>query len=155
LIGILVISHEPLGTALIHCTRHIFKKMLPQLAALDVMPDEDPELALQAAKDLMARINDGSGVIVLTDCYGATPSRIAQKLYEPFKVAVVAGVNLPMLTKALTYRREPIEELVPKLIEGGKKSMLLMEPTPEMMPKSLQESMLESQQELPTKNSHQ
>jgi mannose PTS system EIIA component len=139
LIGVLVISHEPLGTALIHCTRHIFKKMLPQLAALDVMPDEDPELALQAAKDLLARINDGSGVIVLTDCYGATPSRIAQKLYEPFKVAVVAGVNLPMLTKALTYRREPIEELVPKLIEGGKKSMLLMEPPQELMPESLRE----------------
>jgi mannose PTS system EIIA component len=139
LIGVLVISHEPLGTALIHCTRHIFKKMLPQLAALDVLPDEDPELALQAAIHLLTRINDGSGVIVLTDCYGATPSRIAQKLYEPFKVAVIAGVNLPMLTKALTYRREPIEELVPKLIEGGKKSMLLMEPPPEMMPESLQE----------------
>jgi mannose PTS system EIIA component len=131
LIGVLVISHEPLGTALIHCTRHIFKRMLPQLAALDVMPDEDPDAALQAAKDLLARINDGSGVIVLTDCYGATPSRIAQKLYEPFKVAVIAGVNLPMLTKALTYRREPIEELVPKLMEGGKKSILLMEPPPE------------------------
>jgi mannose PTS system EIIA component len=139
LIGVLVISHEPLGTALIHCTRHIFKKMLPQLAALDVLPDEDPELALQAALYLLTRINDGSGVIVLTDCYGATPSRIAQKLYEPFKVAVIAGVNLPMLTKALTYRREPIEELVPKLIEGGKKSMLLMEPPPELMPESLQE----------------
>jgi mannose PTS system EIIA component len=131
LIGVLVISHEPLGTALIHCTRHIFKKMLPQLAALDVLPDEDPDLALQAAKDLLMRINDGSGVIVLTDCYGATPSRIAQKLYEPFKVAVISGVNLPMLTKALTYRREPIEELVPKLMEGGKKSILLMEPPPE------------------------
>jgi mannose PTS system EIIA component len=134
LIGVLVISHEPLGTALIHCTRHIFKKMLPQLAALDVLPDEDPESALQAAKQLLARINDGSGVIVLTDCYGATPSRIAQKLYEPFKVAVVSGVNLPMLTKALTYRREPIEELVPKLIEGGKKSILVMEPPPEDLP---------------------
>jgi mannose PTS system EIIA component len=134
LIGVLVISHEPLGTALIHCTRHIFKKMLPQLAALDVLPDEDPDLALQAAKDLLMRINDGSGVIVLTDCYGATPSRIAQKLYEPFKVAVISGVNLPMLTKALTYRREPIEELVPKLIEGGKKSVLLMEPPPEPSP---------------------
>jgi mannose PTS system EIIA component len=139
LIGVLVISHEPLGTALIHCTRHIFKKMLPQLAALDVLPDEDPELALQAAKDLLMRINDGSGVIVLTDCYGATPSRIAQKLYEPFKVAVISGVNLPMLTKALTYRREPIEELVPKLIDGGKKSILLMEPPPEPSPDDLAE----------------
>jgi mannose PTS system EIIA component len=131
LIGVLVISHEPLGTALIHCTRHIFKRMLPQLAALDVIPDEDPELALKAARELLARINDGSGVVVFTDCLGATPSRIAQQLYEPFKVAVIAGVNLPMLTKALTYRREPLEELVPKLLEGGQRSMMVMDP-PEM-----------------------
>ncbi len=130
MIGVLVISHEPLGTALISCTRHIFKRMLPQVAALDVIPDEDPEEATKAARELLSRINDGSGVIVLTDCYGATPSRIAQKLYEPFKVAVIAGVNLPMLTKALTYRREPIEELVPKLIEGGGKAIFLMDPPP-------------------------
>jgi mannose PTS system EIIA component len=128
LIGVLVISHEPLGTALIHCTRHIFKRMLPQLAALDVIPDEDPELALKAARELLARINDGSGVVVFTDCFGATPSRIAQQLYEPFKVAVIAGVNLPMLTKALTYRREPLEELVPKLLDGGQRSIVIMEP---------------------------
>jgi mannose PTS system EIIA component len=128
LIGVLVISHEPLGSALIHCTRHIFKRTLPQLAALDVIPDEDPDVALAEAKALLARINDGSGVIVLTDCYGATPSRIAQKLYEPFKVAVIAGVNLPMLTKALTYRREPIEELVPKLLEGARQSFMLLDP---------------------------
>jgi mannose PTS system EIIA component len=131
LIGVLVISHEPLGTALIHCTRHIFKRMLPQLAALDVIPDEDPELALAAARELLARINDGSGVVVFTDCVGATPSRIAKQLYEPFKVAVIAGVNLPMLTKALTHRREPLEELVPKLIEGGQRSIVIMDP-PEM-----------------------
>jgi mannose PTS system EIIA component len=134
LIGVLVISHEPLGSALIHCTRHIFKRTLPQLAALDVIPDEDPEAAIAQAKELLARINDGSGVIVLTDCLGATPSRIAQKLYEPFKVAVLAGVNLPMLTKALTYRREPIEELVPRLMEGGRKSILLMDPPELVLP---------------------
>ncbi len=77
MIGILVVSHEPLGTALIHCTRHIFGRMPPQLAALDVIPDEDPEAALSAARELIARINDGSGVLVLTDIFGATPSRIA------------------------------------------------------------------------------
>jgi mannose PTS system EIIA component len=44
---------------------------------------------------------------------------------------VIAGVNLPMLTKALTYRREPLEELVPKLLEGGQRSMMIMDP-PEM-----------------------
>ena len=80
MIGILVVSHEPLGTALIHCTRHIFGRMPPQLAALDVIPDEDPELAFKAARELLARINDGSGVIVLTDLFGATPRPPAARL---------------------------------------------------------------------------
>lgn len=70
MIGILVVSHEPLGTALIHCTRHIFGRMLPQLAALDVIPDEDPGRAEMAGRELIARINDGSGVLVLTDICG-------------------------------------------------------------------------------------
>jgi len=129
MIGILVISHEPLGTALIHCTRHIFSRLPPQLAALDVIPDEDPETALEGARSLLARINDGSGSIVLTDLFGATPSRIACRLVEPGRVAVVGGVNLPMLVRALTYRRGPmpLEQLVERIVEGGREAVVPLE----------------------------
>ena len=122
MIGILVVSHEPLGTALIHCTRHIFGRMPPQLAALDVIPDEDPELALKAARELLARINDGSGVIVLTDLFGATPARIAAG-----RIVVIAGVNLPLLVKALTHRRGPLDEVATKLLEGVRETILPIE----------------------------
>ena len=111
MIGILLISHEPLGTALLRCTRHVFSRMPPQVAALDVIPDEDPDAAVQSANDLLKRINDGSGAIVLTDVYGATPSRIAAALAVPRRVAVISGVNLPMLMKALTHRRQPLDSL--------------------------------------------
>jgi mannose PTS system EIIA component len=126
MIGILIVSHEPLGTALLHCTRHIFGHLPVQLAALDVVPDEDPDRARQAAADLLARINDGSGVIVLTDLYGATPSRIAERLAEPGRVAVIAGVNLPLLVKALTYRRGPLEEIVATLLAGVRETIARM-----------------------------
>ena len=63
MISVLVIAHEPLATALIHCTRHIYRRLPSQVAALDVFPDEDPEVALQSARDLAARINDGSGLV--------------------------------------------------------------------------------------------
>jgi PTS system ascorbate-specific IIA component len=129
MIGILIVSHEPLGTALLHCTRHIFGRLPGQLAALDVIPDEDPELALHSARELLKRINDGTGVIVLTDLYGATPSRIAAQLAEPHRVAVVAGVNLPLLVKALTYRRGELDEIVPQLLEGVRNSILTIEGT--------------------------
>ncbi|MGB7182504.1 MAG: hypothetical protein WA888_18960 [Burkholderiaceae bacterium] len=129
MIGVLIISHEPLGTALLHCTRHVFGSMQPQVAALDVIPDEDPALATEAAKVLCARINDGSGVLVLTDLPGATPSRIAASLAEPNRVVVVAGVNLPLLVKALAQRKgQELESLVDQLLLTARNSIEPMLP---------------------------
>jgi PTS system ascorbate-specific IIA component len=128
MIGILIVSHEPLGTALLHCTRHIFGRLPMQLAALDVIPDEDPDAALQAARHLLARINDGSGVIVLTDLYGATPARIAAQLAEPQRTIVLAGVNLPLLVKALTYRRGQLEDIAEQLLEGVPTTIFRIDP---------------------------
>lgn len=126
MIGILVISHEPLGTALLSCTRHIFGRLPPQLAALDVIPDEDTTAASAAARQLLARINDGSGVLVLTDIYGATPSRIAVGLADPLRTVVIAGANLPMLVKAINYRRGRDLEEVAKLIMPGAKDAIMV-----------------------------
>jgi mannose PTS system EIIA component len=128
MIGILVISHEPLGTALIRCTRHIFGRLPPQLAALDVIPDEDPLAANEAARGLLDRINDGSGVLVLTDVFGATPSRIAMLLAEPRRVAVISGVNLPLLVKALGNRSAPLDVVVETLVESGRNAIFVVDP---------------------------
>ena len=128
MIGVMVVSHEPLGTALIRCTRHVFGRLPPQLAALDVIPDEDPQAATESARELLLRINDGSGAIVFTDCFGATPSRIAMQLADPLKVYVLAGVNLPMLLKAITLRRSPVEEVVEQLLASGKDAIRMVEP---------------------------
>jgi PTS system ascorbate-specific IIA component len=130
MIGILVVSHEPLGTALLHCTRHIFGRLPSQLAALDVIPDEDPDVAVNSARELLKRINDGSGVLVLTDLWGATPSRVASRLAETDRVAVLAGVNLPMLVKALTDRRrpQPLPDLVGRLLVGGREAVMQVFP---------------------------
>jgi mannose PTS system EIIA component len=136
MIAIMVISHEPLGTALISCTRHILGKTPSQVAALDVIPDEDPVLALSAARELMARISDGSGLLVLTDLFGATPSRIARELFVPHRVAVVAGANLPMLVKAMSLRRTamPLTELVDQILVSGRDA--IYEVLPETFEKS-------------------
>jgi mannose PTS system EIIA component len=116
MISVLVIAHEPLATALIHCTRHIYGRLPSQVAALDVIPDEDPDIALRSARDLAARINDGSGLVVLTDLFGATPARVAVQLAEPLRVMVFHGVNLPLLLKLLNYRRNvSLEDLAKKL----------------------------------------
>ena len=132
MISVLVIAHEPLATALIHCTRHVYGRLPSQVAALDVIPDEDPDIALRSARDLAARINDGSGLVVLTDLYGATPARVAVQLAEPLRVMVFHGVNLPLLLKLLNYRRNvSLDELAAKVQASIGDSIGLV--TPEMV----------------------
>ena len=65
---------------------------------------DDPDAILPVAEDLIRFLDQGQGVLVLTDIYGATPSNIAARLLEPGQVEGIAGVNLPMLIRALTYR---------------------------------------------------
>ncbi|MDO4636289.1 MAG: hypothetical protein Q4B13_01915 [Lautropia sp.] len=112
MISVLIIAHQPLATALLGCCRHVYRALPVQAAALDIIPDEDPEQALREARSLASRINDGSGLVVLTDLYGATPSRIAVQMAVPGRVSVFYGVNLPMLLKVFNYRaRMPLREL--------------------------------------------
>jgi PTS system mannose-specific IIA component len=67
-------------------------------------------------------------VLVLTDVYGATPSNMAANLLDPGRVEGVAGVNLPMLVRALTYRQEPLKIVVSKAISGGVEGVMQMPP---------------------------
>ena len=112
MISVLIIAHQPLATALLGCCRHVYRGLPVQAAALDIIPDEDPDQALREARALASRINDGSGQVVLTDLYGATPSRIAMQMAVPGRVSVLYGVNLPILLKVFNYRaRLPLVEL--------------------------------------------
>ena len=125
MISVLVIAHAPLATALVHCTRHIFGELPRQFAALDVVPDEDPDSALEAARYLLERTSDGTGVVVFTDLYGATPARIATRLARLHQVAVISGVSLPMLVKALGRRRGvDLPELVDLLVDAGRGAVI-------------------------------
>lgn len=124
MIGILIIAHGTLGESLIHCASHVFGSRQPQLMQLGVTVHDDPAALLPQAQELVRSLDDGSGVLVLSDIYGATPCNIACRLIEPGKVDVVSGVNVPMLVRAITYRNEPLETLVSKVISGGREGVL-------------------------------
>src|SRR3974390_1643942 len=109
MIGILIVSHGAFGESLIHSASHVLGRRPVSLRQLGVTVHDDPESLLPVAEDLIRYLDQGQGVLVLTDIYGATPSNIATKLLKPGKVAGIAGVNLPMLIRALTYREEPLE----------------------------------------------
>jgi len=119
MIGILIIAHGTLGDSLIHCASHVFGGSQPRLQQFGVAVHDDPGQLLPQVREIMEGLDDGSGVLVLTDMYGATPSNIACRLVEPGRVECVAGVNLPMLVRAITYRNDPLETVAEKALSGG------------------------------------
>lgn len=119
MIGILVLTHEDLGDHLIRCASHVVGMKPPQLMYLSVFPQDDPDTVLSRARALIKQLDSGDGVLILSDIQGATPCNIASRLVQPSKVECVAGVNLPMLVRALTYRNEPLPVVLEKGIRGG------------------------------------
>jgi len=126
MVGILIITHGALGESLIHSASHVMGARPTQLAHIGVSMDDDPQQVVPQALKLLQGLDQGRGVLVLSDVYGATPSNIAGRLLMPGKIEGVAGVNLPMLVRALTYRNEPLKTVVAKAVSGGIEGVMQM-----------------------------
>ena len=127
MIGILIVSHGTFGESLIHSASHVLGKRPLYLRQLGVTVHDDPEAILPVAQDLIRFLDQGEGVLVMTDIYGATPSNIAARLLEPGRVEGLAGVNLPMLIRALTYRdQHALLELRDRALEGATEGVVRM-----------------------------
>ena len=124
MVGILIVAHGTLGESLIHSASHVMGSRPPQLMQIGVTVHDDPQAILPQALKLVKQLDQGKGVLVLSDIYGATPCNIAAKLLIPGKVEGVAGVSLPMLIRALTYRNEPLKIVVEKALSGGSEGVL-------------------------------
>ncbi len=124
MIGILLLTHGTLGESLIHTAIHVLNKRPARLRQLGVTAQDDPLLLLPQARTLVKELNDGDGVLILTDMYGGSPSNMAAKLVVPGKVEALAGVSLPMLIRALTYREKSLDVMIAKAISGGCEGVL-------------------------------
>lgn len=116
--GIFIIAHAPLASALRQCVAHVFPDRVQGVLAQDVPADASPQESLEAARRTVARFGEVP-VLVLTDMLGATPCNVARELVEGMRARLVAGVNVPMLLRAVTYQQEPLEELVARALGGG------------------------------------
>jgi PTS system mannose-specific IIA component len=119
MVGILLLTHVPLGQAFIEAATHVFRARPERLEAIDVCADQDREDVKKRAKDAIARLDDGSGVLVITDMMGGTPSNCTLPLFNPGHVEVIAGISLPMLLRALNYRNDSIDVVVEMALSGG------------------------------------
>lgn len=124
MVGILIIAHGALGESLIHCASHVIGEHPPHLMHLGVSVKDDPAAVLPRARELVRLLDQGDGVLIMSDMYGATPCNIVCRLLEPGKVEGVSGVNLPMLVRALTYRTEPLDTVMAKALSGGQEGVL-------------------------------
>lgn len=119
MIGILLITHGALGEALIQCACHVMNRRPLQLMQLGMAGQDDHLDALPLARRLLEITDTGDGVLILTDILGATPANTAAKLLEPGRIEGVAGVNLPMLLRVITYRERSMDVLVKKAVAGA------------------------------------
>jgi PTS system ascorbate-specific IIA component len=125
--GILIIAHAPLAHALRACALHVFPDCGAHVAAIDVQPNLPPEETLSMARialDQLNRTPQITGVLVLADIFGATPSNVAQKLVDGVKSRLITGVNLPMLLRSVSYRNEPLDALVSRAVIGGTQGVM-------------------------------
>lgn len=128
MIGILIISHGNLGDSLIHCANHVMGRKSPYLTHLSITIQDDPDVVMPRALELVRELDQGDGVLVLSDICGATPCNIASRLISSGKVECLAGVNLPMLIRALTYRNESLVVVGEKALAGGKEGVMRLDP---------------------------
>lgn len=121
MIGLVLVTHGGLATEFRVAMEHVVG---PQEAIETVCigPDDDMEVRRADIAAAVERVNDGSGVILLTDLFGGTPSNLAISLLDAGRVEVIAGVNLPMLIRLESARRNmSVTEAVAAAREAGKK----------------------------------
>ena len=124
--GILLVTHANLGSALIETMEFIIGQKQDNLSWVSINIQEDPENLRKKIKKGISKVKSDSGVIILTDMFGGTPSNLSYSFLEEGQVEVISGVNLPILLKAINSRSKMnLETLASTLVEQGKKSISL------------------------------
>ena len=125
-VGILLITHEGIGDALLGVASRLLNPLPLHAEALEIPFDGDPDALLPLASAALRRIDGGDGVLVLTDLYGATPSNVAAKLARlGTPLRRVSGLSLPMLLRVMNYSDLPLDELPAVAAAGARNGVLL------------------------------
>lgn len=123
--GLVVVAHFNLAREMVAATELIVGEQ-EQFIAVDIFPSDPVEKTKEKIISALKSSDTGDGVIILTDMFGGTPSNISLSFLEEDRVEVVAGVNLPMLIKLVTYREgKTLDELASFITQYGQKNIYL------------------------------
>jgi mannose PTS system EIIA component len=124
-VGVLILTHDGLGAVLLDSARQALGRCPLRTEVLGAGVQCDPEDLYQRATGLCSALDDGDGVLVLTDLYGATPSNVAERLVDARQDRrLVTGLNLPMLIRVFNYPEMGLEGLVAKALSAGRDGVL-------------------------------
>ena len=125
-VALLIITHAPLGSATLEAARGTLGTTPLPVAVMDIPLDADPQREQQRAESLLRELDQGDGVLVLTDLYGSTPSNIASRLLQPgCDIRLLSGLSLPMLIRTMNYPTLPLDKLAEKAQSGAHAGILL------------------------------
>ena len=131
MIAYLLITHDDLGDALLANATHVLGRAPENLAVLKVHAGDQHAQVLVKAREAAAKLDTKDGLIVFVDIYGATPSNVACRMLDTGgPVEAFAGVNLPMLVKAVAYRNLPFDEVVAKTLDGALRGVVQISKDP-------------------------
>lgn len=118
-VSILTITHGKMGHELLATVETMLNNLPLACTALSVSDTSNPDELLEKAKNLCVQLDEGDGILVLTDMFGSTPSNICNKLSTVAHVHILAGLNLPMLIRVMNYPNLNLTELVDKALSGA------------------------------------
>ena len=122
-IGLLIVTHNKIGADLLATARDIIGKLPIEVATVDIKANSNYERKTGEVEQNIARLDQGDGVLVLTDLFGSTPSNIAVKAAAGHNAKVVAGINLAMLIRIFNYYKLPLDKLIDKAVAAGHDSV--------------------------------
>ena len=121
MIGLVLVTHGNLALEFISAMQHVVGKQ-EQVEAVCIGPEDDMEMRRSEILSKVGEVDKGSGAIVLTDMFGGTPSNLAISIMDKAKVEIIAGINLPMLIKLASLRKDKsLKEAVEGAQDAGKK----------------------------------
>ena len=131
MIGLLLVTHGEIGTALVESATQILGAAPAQVAKLSVWRQDDPDDLVLRAREMLGAVDAGDGVLVLTDIFGATPGNVVSRLLQDGRVEGVSGVSLPMLLRVLAARngggsRLTLAAAVQRALSGGAEGVVHM-----------------------------
>lgn len=131
MVGIAVLAHSPLATALVSCAEHVLGRP-PEVTAMDILPGECSADCAERVANALFPLSQGDGLLLITDLPGASPCNIATGAANLLKnrgipVIVLGGASASMLIKAINYRHLALSELASKAQSGAVQAIVCID----------------------------